>query len=44
MRERKERKEGGKRSSTFSLDLMVIGLSASIEVRGEVLPRDESFA
>ena len=43
-RERKEREEeGGERSSTFSLDLMAIGQSAFVRVKGKVCPCDEGF-
>ena len=44
-RETKERKEkGGERSSTFSLDLVTIGLSAFVGARGTICPHDEGFA
>ena len=40
-RERKKR-EGGERSSTFSLDLTVVGPSAFVRAKGKVRPNERA--
>ena len=41
---KREKKRRGERDSSFSLDFPEIRLLVFVESRGEVLPRDESFA